>query len=136
MSQLLENKLVQPKDVLIRFHEVALKGKNRPWFIKALVTAIQRATEGLGVAEIKSKRMLIHLTLNHDAQYRLIQEKLSRVSGIAKFCLSYQTKTDYKKIEDLVLYLASTSNSESFRITAHRSDKSFALSSMELNLHL
>ena len=136
MSQLLENKLVQPKDVLIRFHEVALKGKNRPWFIKALVNSIRRATEGLGVAEIKSKRMLIHLALNHDAQYRLILEKLSRVSGIAKFCLSYQTETDYKKIENLVLQLAAVSKSNSFRITAHRTDKSYALSSRELNVQL
>jgi thiamine biosynthesis protein ThiI len=136
VSQLLENKLVQPKDVLIRFHEVALKGKNRPWFIKALVNSIRRATEGLGVAEIKSKRMLIHLTLNHDADYSLILEKLSRVSGIAKFCLSYRTETDYKKIENLVLQLASASKSNSFRITAHRADKSYALSSRELNVHL
>jgi len=37
------------KSVLVHYQEIALKGKNRPWFVARLVRNLRDATEGMDV---------------------------------------------------------------------------------------
>jgi adenylyl- and sulfurtransferase ThiI len=39
--------------VLLRYQELALKGKNRPWFQRHLIRNLHRALAGLGVEQIR-----------------------------------------------------------------------------------
>ena len=126
----------RPTDVLIRFHEVALKGKNRPWFIHALVEAVRRATYGLGVERVWPGRMIVRLTLAPDADWEAVRERLATVSGVAKFSLAHRSQLHYEAIEQVVLDIARAQPSGTFRITAHRADKRFSLTSRELNVRL
>ena len=70
-----------PQDVLIRFHEIALKGKNRPMFIKQLVDNVRRATVGVGVSKVWSGRMIVRLSLEEGADFEAVRERVSRVFG-------------------------------------------------------
>jgi len=125
-----------PREVLIRFHEVALKGRNRPLFINALVNGVRRATEGLGVRRVWAVHLLVRMVLEPEASWEAVRQQLATVSGVAKFSLAHRVCTSYEAIEPLVLALAEELRPASFRISAHRADKRFPLTSRELNIRL
>ena len=49
--------------VVIHYKELALKGKNRPWFIQLLVRNVKTALAGLHVASVRSSMGRIELEL-------------------------------------------------------------------------
>ena len=122
--------------MLIRFHEIALKGKNRPVFVNALVAGIRRGTAGLGVRRVWSGHMLVCLSLEPDAEWDRVRARLATVSGIAKFSLVYRVPFNYPAIEAMVLELTESLEFDTFRISARRADKRFPLTSRELNVRL
>jgi thiamine biosynthesis protein ThiI len=56
--------------VLLRYQELALKGKNRPWFQRHLIRHLRRAMAGLGVREVRVPMGRIELVLGRDARRR------------------------------------------------------------------
>jgi tRNA uracil 4-sulfurtransferase len=128
--------LKAPRDVMVRFHEVALKGKNRPTFIRQLVDNVRRATAGTGVKQVWAGRMLVRLSLEDDADLAVVSDRVSRVFGAVKFAPSYRADLDYDAIAKVVSDIAADRSFESFRITAHRADKAFPMTSYELNVKL
>ena len=123
-------------DVLVRFHEIALKGKNRPLFINALVGNIRRATAGMGVRKVWTSHLLVRLSLEPGADWEAVRGQLATVSGIAKFALAKPVAPAYDAIEAAVLEQTAARHFDSFRITAHRADKRFPISSHQLNVRL
>ncbi|RPI48818.1 MAG: tRNA 4-thiouridine(8) synthase ThiI, partial [Acidobacteria bacterium] len=49
--------------VVVHYQEIALKGRNRPWFIARLVRNIRTATSDLDVTRVASKMGRIEVTL-------------------------------------------------------------------------
>ena len=47
------------ENVIIKFHELALKGKNRPMFIRRLSRNLKQAVRGTGVKQVWQGHMLI-----------------------------------------------------------------------------
>jgi thiamine biosynthesis protein ThiI len=128
--------LKAPNDVMVRFHEIALKGKNRPTFIRQLVDNVRRATAGIGVKQVWAGRMLVRISLEETADWNIVRERVSRVFGAVKFAPSYRTPLDYNEIAATVSAIAADRAFDSFRITAHRADKAFPMTSYELNVKL
>ena len=64
------------KSVVVHYKELALKGKNRPWFIQLLVRNIQAALAGLHVASVRSIMGRIELELG-DEEARRLEELLT-----------------------------------------------------------
>lgn len=125
-----------PQDVLVRFHEIGLKGKNRPMFIKQLVDNVRRATIGTGVSKVWSGRMIVRLTLEEGAEWEPVRERISRVFGAVKFAPAHRVALDYDAIAETVTKLADERTFDTFRITAHRVDKRFPMSTRDLNVQL
>ncbi len=128
--------LKAPHEVVIRFHEIALKGKNRPVFIRQLVDNVRRATAGIGVKNVWAGRLLVRVSLEETADWNVVRERISRVFGAVKFAPSYRTELSYDEIAKTVSSIAADRPFKSFRISAHRADKAFPLTSYELNVKL
>ena len=126
----------QARDVLIRFHEIALKGKNRPTFVRALVDNIRRATADLGVRRVWEERLLVRLTLEPDADWDAVKGRLAKVPGAVKFSLAHRVEQDYDAIAQTVREVTADLRFETFRITAHRAEKRFPVTSAEMNIRL
>ena len=126
----------EPREVIIRFHEIALKGKNRPVFIRALVDNVRRATAGLGVQRVWDERMVVRCTLTPEADWPLVQKRLSQVFGSVKFTLAHRVPHDYDSIANMVTEITREQSFNTFRITAHRADKRFPIPSKEMNIRL
>lgn len=128
--------LESPRDVLVRFHEIGLKGKNQPMFVRQLVDNLKRATVGLGVDQIWATRMMVRMHMAPDADWEKVRSRTEKVFGAVKISLANKTEPDYLKISELVAVLAQSRPFSTFRVSANRADKSFPLTSHEINVKL
>ena len=126
----------QPPYVLVRVHEVALKRGNRRRFMRALTDNLRRATAGLGVRGVEADHLVARLTLDEGADWPALREALAKTPGAVKFTPTYRADPDYDDIAALVARVAKARRFATFRISAHRSDKRFALTSREMNVSL
>lgn len=120
--------------VLIRFyHEIALKGANRPWFLRQLGTNLKRALSGTGAIGITRDSMMATLRLKDPDQWVVIKERLHHVIGVERFGRAYRVNPTIKAIKQAVPSMLEGQNATSFRITARRADKRFPLTSPQIN---
>jgi thiamine biosynthesis protein ThiI len=123
----------QPDSIVVHYHEIALKGENRPLFIRKLADNIRKATAGLGVDSITAPRGRIVVELEPGAAWTEITKRLEWVFGIANFSPAWRSEPDLTAMEKTVSGLIADRTFTSFRITARRSDKTYPLTSMALN---
>ncbi len=126
----------QPRDVLVRFHEIGLKGKNQPMFVRRLVENLERATARLGVERVWASRMLVRMRLAPEADWDTVRARTATVFGAVKFSLAARTEPEYAHISLLLHETAQAHSFSTFRISANRTDKTFPLTSHDLNVRL
>jgi tRNA uracil 4-sulfurtransferase len=124
---------LNPDTVVVHYHEIALKGGNRPFFIGQLADNISTVSAGLGIEKVVTPRGRILLSLEADASRSEICSQLKQVFGIANFSPAWKCKPNLKALKDKVAVLIKERKFESFRIAARRGDKSYPMTSMELN---
>ncbi|HYA30515.1 MAG TPA: tRNA uracil 4-sulfurtransferase ThiI [Acidobacteriota bacterium] len=122
--------------VLIRYHEIALKKGNRSYFTELLKRNILAAVKDLGVKEIKSLPARLLLTCKNDAEPQLLIERMSTVFGVANFSLVERTERDIDALRARIVESLDGAHFESFRIETQRSDKTFPITSPEINRQL
>ena len=130
--------------VIVKTHELALKGKNRPWFMRRLAENLRLATESAGVGRVWQGQMMIGLSLDDESRWPEVRERVRDCFGVAKFFLAYEYPQDLAAIrEALREKLAGPSHNSgwggaqapfrSFRIVTNRADKRFPMTSPEVN---
>lgn len=124
--------------VIIHYHELALKGRNRPFFEHKLVRHIRRALTGLGVARVEALQGRIRAVLADEARWEPIRERLGRVFGIANFSLARMVPLDlhHPDLEALKTAAADAIRDRAFstfRVATRRADKRFPLTSMDVD---
>ena len=130
--------------VIVKTHELALKGKNRPWFMRRLAENLRLATESAGVGRVWQGQMMIGLSLDDESRWPEVRERVRNCFGVAKFFLAYEYPQDLAAIrEALREKLAGPSHNpdfggaqaafRSFRIVTNRADKRFPMTSPEVN---
>ncbi len=119
--------------VVVKFHEPALKGKNRPMFLRRLASNLRRAIKGTGVERVWQAHLMICLALRGDADWDTVRQRVADCMGVAKFYLATQVAPDLEAVKELLRAELPTQQFDTFRITAHRSNKRFPLRSIEIN---
>lgn len=124
---------------LIRYDEIGLKGKNRRYFEGRLRENIARAL-GLPRGAIARERGRLFLRLPDEvAAEGAVLRALGRVFGIRSFSPAWRVTNDLPPIVEAVLRLAENGaarRARTFAVAARRSEKSFPLTSLELNVRL
>lgn len=122
--------------VIIHYHEVGLKGRNRPRFEKRLLANVRDRTAGLGVrsGERLSGRLL--LQLQPDASWPAIRDRLQTVFGIVYFAHAYRTPLDLDALRSAVLDVIPKEGYTTFAVDTKRGNKRFPLKSYEVNADL
>ena len=118
--------------VIIHYQEIALKKRNRPWFIERLVSNIRIALCDLDIIKVRSLMGRIEVVLGAGADWSEVQRRLQRVFGIANFAQARRVSRDFEELEQSVLEGIPEENVESFRVTARRADKLYSLTSPEI----
>jgi thiamine biosynthesis protein ThiI len=119
--------------VLVHYHEIALKGKNRPMFIRRLGENLRLATQGLGVREVRRLTGRITLMLGPDAAIEEIRRRLARVPGVANFAFAFRTPLRLEVLKEAVVQGLAGRAFRTFRVQTKRAYKAFPLTSPEIN---
>lgn len=108
---------------VIHYGEIGIKGKNRIFFEKKLVENVER------IVRIRAKRKFGRI----EAEYKeSAEERLKKIPGIRYFAPALKVEKDVEKIKEASLKVLPESF-ESFKVEASRSDKTFSLTSPEIN---
>lgn len=113
------------------FHELALKGKNRPFFLKRAKAHVRRALKGLGVALEGEWPMALLFRLPEEA-WSEAKARLQDTLGVESFARVYRTPPDLEALKAALEKALEGQAFGSFRITAKRTDKAFPLTSPEI----
>jgi len=111
------------KSVVVHYKELALKGKNRPWFIQLLVRNLKVALAGLHVAAVRSIMGRIEIELAGDTPWDEVRARLRRVFGIANFSAANRGPHDFAALAAAILADLGDRDAASFRVSATRADK-------------
>ncbi|MEK7647020.1 MAG: tRNA uracil 4-sulfurtransferase ThiI [Patescibacteria group bacterium] len=115
------------KVIVAHYHEIALKGKNRALFERALVSNMEAMLAGTKISRA-SGRILIE----NFGDEKITAEILRRVFGIKYFVFAVKTDADMEAIKTTALDILKKPYPASFRITASRSEKTYAFTSADL----
>ncbi|MEZ5320318.1 MAG: tRNA uracil 4-sulfurtransferase ThiI [Vicinamibacterales bacterium] len=118
--------------VIAHYGELALKGKNRPWFMSTLVRNVKSALAGLGVESVRIVVGRIEIRHRSDADWGEIRARLARVPGIGNFARALFVEPDLDRIADVVVEAVRGRSAASFRIAARRADKRFPHASPDI----
>src|SRR5688500_17064398 len=115
--------------IVVHYQELALKGKNRPWFIARLVRNLRRATADLDVKEVRTLIGRLEVVLGPSAIAAEVGERVSRVFGIANYSYARRVELDVDAIAQAILTDLGERPCGSFRVSVRRADKRFPLTS-------
>ena len=118
--------------IVVHYKELALKGRNRPWFVEMLVRNLRAALAGLDVPRVRSVMGRIEIELGPDAHWPDVQERISPVFGIANFSYAARAPHDLDALTRAILDDVRGLAPASFRVSSKRADKQFALTSPQI----
>ncbi len=122
---------------LIHYDEIGLKGKNRLFFERKLITNIEKKLQHYGInAKLRRVWGRIFLEYSQPDDAEMIRKILKKTPGVASFGKAYQSE----KTEDFVFTfldeLIPVFSGKSFRVSARRIDKNFPMTSHEIEREL
>ena len=126
---------------LIKYAEIAIKGKNRYMFEDALVHQMNIALSKIeGEFEVKKEQGRIYVECDTDFDYDEAVAKLKTVFGILWICPMMQIEDNGfdDLAEQTVKYLKDVYKGKemTFKVRARRARKNYPLNSMEINMDL
>ncbi len=117
---------------VVHYQEIALKGKNRPWFLTRLIRNIRRAVSDLDVTAVKSVMGRIEVVLGPTADPAQVGERIRTVFGIANYSYAGRAPLDLDAIAKAILADLGDRVPASFRVSARRADKRFPMPSPQI----
>ena len=129
---------IKMRCAIIHYHELALKGRNRPFFEQRLARNIRSAVRDVGGKQVDTLQGRIRVILQPDASWPLVRERLARVFGIANFSLAQSAPFDddtTRLLDPLKSAIGEAIQDvafATFRVSAKRSDKRLPMTSMDV----
>jgi thiamine biosynthesis protein ThiI len=118
--------------IVVHYQEIALKGKNRPWFMGRLVRNLRSALSDLDITAVRSLMGRIEVVLGPRATREEAGERIRRTFGIANFSYAGRTALDLDVLTAAILRDLEARTCKSFRVSARRADKRFPLTSPQV----
>ncbi|MCD8396729.1 MAG: tRNA 4-thiouridine(8) synthase ThiI [Lachnospiraceae bacterium] len=129
------------KTFLIKYGEIAIKGKNRHLFEEALVKQIRHALSKVdGAFAVTREQGRIYVDCESDYDYDEVVEALQRVFGIVGFCpvMKVEDSGLDELGNDVIRFLSEVyeTHNQTFKVMTRRAKKSYPIDSMEVNAEL
>ena len=127
---------------LIKYGELAIKGKNRYLFENRLVDTIRKNLKTVGKFDVRKEqgRITVEPVEGH-VDVQMIIDRLTRIFGIIG--VAYGTKENEVSIEsaerlalDHMLKACEGKELTTFKVETKRADKRFPMKSMEVSAHI
>src|SRR5215472_1995222 len=122
--------------IVIRYHEIALKGRNRQFFVERLAHNLRRATSDLGAVEVRPRFGRLSVQAGDSIPSELLQARVGSVFGVANFSPVLEVPPDIVSLESATLEALKGRSFNSFRVTTKRNFKGFPQNSGEIDRRL
>lgn len=124
--------------VIVRVHELALKGQNRPFFKRTLWENLRYALRDLPVSRVQERALRFIVRMDDPAAWPEVAERLRWTFGVANFSLGLETALTVEAMQEGLAQLLEQQGPPrgSFRIRVKRTNKGFPLTSPELEREL
>lgn len=120
----------------ISFGEIALKGKNRKYFVDKLISRIKDAIKDFSYERIYREQGKVYVETS-EKDFRPIIDRLRKVFGIVYISPCIRVEKDMEAIEKAVIKMVEEKLSKSpvktFKVKTNRVDKSFPIKSPEVS---
>jgi thiamine biosynthesis protein ThiI len=118
--------------IVVHYQEIALKGKNRPWFLGRLVRNLRRALSDLDIVDVRSLMGRIEIRLGPGSSRDTAAERVGRTFGVANFSFARRTVLDIDAIARAIVDDLGERTCRSFRVSVRRADKRFPMTSPQV----
>lgn len=122
--------------VVLHYGELALKGRNRPWFLSTLTRSVRASLRGLKVKRVRSLIGRIVVTLEDDSEWPEVRDRLACLPGVGNFALARHMPMDLDAITEAIVRDLPARPVRSFRVRARRADKRFPIPTPEIERHI
>jgi thiamine biosynthesis protein ThiI len=120
-------------NLIVRYHEIALKGRNRPFFVERLADNLRRVLSDLPGVTVQPVSSRISVQLPDEAPWETVRERVETVFGVANFSRAGEVPADLEALKRAAVEGLQGTRFGSFRVTTRRSDKSFPSNSGEID---
>lgn len=118
--------------IVVHYHELWLKGRNRRFFLGKLFTALRQSLQGVAVERIEQPGDRILIRLGAGASLEEAVKRVERVLGVAYYAIARPVERDMTALCESAWQEIEPLKFSTFAIRAKRSDKSFAQNVMEI----
>ncbi|MED4753151.1 tRNA uracil 4-sulfurtransferase ThiI [Brevibacillus choshinensis] len=120
--------------ILIRYGELALKGKNRDMFEETLMRSVKSVLRSFYKVKVRRNYGRMYVELHGEDAYE-VMDRLKRVFGISSISPTIHVDPDIEVIKERSLELIRQMNPQprNFRVVTRRADKRYPIPSMEVN---
>ncbi len=119
--------------LVVHYHEIALKARNRPFFVNRLVQNLKRATADLPVGRIRKLTGRVVLELGDECSAGPVADRIRQVFGVANCSVAYRSALTLDALQETAERALTGRSFQTFRVTARRAYKAFPLTSQQLN---
>lgn len=117
--------------LVIHYHEIALKGRNRNVFVQRLVRNLRSTFQDLGRVSVRTLFGRLTVTLaSEDAEE--VHRRMAGVFGVANYSLVEEVPQDFQAIAQAAWRQVQESPARSFAVRCRRPDKTFPMGSLEI----
>jgi thiamine biosynthesis protein ThiI len=116
----------------VHYQEIALKGKNRPWFVARLARNLRQSLADLDIADVRVLMGRLEVVLGPSATWEEVSARLAHVFGVANFARAGRAPLDVDAIAREILEDLGDVQPATFRVSARRADKRFPLTSPQI----
>jgi tRNA uracil 4-sulfurtransferase len=120
-----------------RYHEIVLKGRNRWRFVEQLKQNLRAAFADYRLGAMRSEGPRLITQLPEQISDAVAAERAALIFGLQNFSISHAVALDIEAIKRLAVAIAAGMQAQvpkaTFRVSARRAEKRFALNSMEID---
>jgi thiamine biosynthesis protein ThiI len=117
--------------LVIHYHEIALKGRNRNVFVQRLVRNLRSTFQDLGRVSVRTLFGRLTVTLASDDAEE-VHRRMAGVFGVANYSLVEEVAQDFQAIAQAAWRQVQESPARSFAVRCRRPDKTFPMGSLEI----
>jgi thiamine biosynthesis protein ThiI len=118
--------------IVVHYKELALKGRNRPWFVKILVRNLRTALADLEIRSVRSVLGRIEIDLGAAASWDVVRGRLAHIFGVANFSYAGKGPHEFQLLADAIIREVGDISPASFRVSARRADKRVPFTSPQI----
>jgi thiamine biosynthesis protein ThiI len=117
--------------VILRYHEIALKGRNRGFFVEKLAANVRQAFGDVPGATVRPLDNRVMLEVPDSQPWETVRDRVANVCGVANFSRTFAVAREVEAVAAQAIESLRGARG-TFRVSAKRSDKTFPIRSLEI----